>query len=57
MKTELKVSKQKYSLEKLVRSSKFAIRRDLLKSLVKDGEEITITEANQRIEKFLKGEK
>ena len=45
----------KFSKEQLMMAAVFANRRDVLGVVVGDGEEITVSEAKTRIEKFMKG--
>jgi len=46
----------KFTKEKLLKSTIFSNRKDALGVVVKDGEEITIKEAAERLEKFMKGQ-
>ena len=46
----------KFTKEKLLKATIFSNRKDALGVVVKDGEEITIKEAAERLEKFMKGQ-
>ena len=46
---------EKYSKEELKRAKRFKGREDVVEALVKKGEEITVSEAEKRINKFMKG--
>lgn len=45
----------RFSKKALLMSAIFANRKDVLGVVVNDGEEITVDEAQARIEKFMKG--
>lgn len=45
-----------YSKEQILSSAAFSQRRDILGVLIKDDEKITLTEVNDRLEKFMKGQ-
>lgn len=45
----------KYSKEQLVRSQRYANRRDLLGALLKDGKSYTFDEADDLLNKYMKG--
>ena len=44
-----------FTLEQLIAAEKFGNRKDMLKSILSDREEYTISEVEKRIEKFMKG--
>lgn len=44
-----------FTKEQLKTSAKYANRRDLLESLLKDGKEYTIATVDEMIKKFMKG--
>lgn len=44
----------KFPKEKILRAAVFADRRDALGVVIQDGEEITIEEAQARLDKFMK---
>ena len=46
----------KFSKEQLIRSDRFAKRRDLLGALLKDGKLYSIEEVETAIEHYMKGE-
>ena len=46
----------KFTKSKLLKSAVFFNRKDALGVVVKDDEEITVKEAAERIEKFMKGQ-
>ena len=46
----------KFPKEKLLKAAIFSNRKDALGVIVDDGEEITIEEAQARLEKFMKGQ-
>ena len=46
----------KFSKEQLIRSDRFANRRDLLGALLKDGKLYSIEEVETAIEHYMKGE-
>lgn len=45
----------KFTKEQLLNSAVFDNRKDALGVVIQDGEEITIQEAHERLEKFMKG--
>ena len=45
----------KYSKEQLVRSQRYAHRRDLLGALLKDGKSYTFDEVDDLLNKYMKG--
>lgn len=56
-KKEVKEAKEvKFTKDKLLKAAVFYNRKDVLGVVVDDGEEITIAEAAERIEKFMKGQ-
>lgn len=50
------VKEIKFSKDKLLKSAIFSNRKDALGVVIKDGEEVTIKEATERLEKFMKGQ-
>ncbi|GFI02293.1 hypothetical protein IMSAGC005_01121 [Lachnospiraceae bacterium] len=44
-----------FTLEQLIAAEKFGNRKDMLKAILSDREEYTISEVEKRIEKFMKG--
>lgn len=46
----------KFPKEQLLTAAIFANRKDALDVVIKDGEKITIEEAQTRLEKFMKGQ-
>ncbi len=45
----------KYTREQLLKSKKFSNRKDVLNIVVKDSEELSISEVETRIDTFMKG--
>lgn len=45
----------KFSKERLMNAAVFANRKDALGVIIRDDEEITIEEAQERLDKFMKG--
>ena len=46
----------KFPKEKLLKAAIFSNRKDALGVIIEDGEELTIEEAQARLEKFMKGQ-
>ncbi|MEG2050892.1 MAG: hypothetical protein RR012_01180 [Oscillospiraceae bacterium] len=46
---------EKFSKDSLLNAAVFANRRDALAVVIKDGEKITIEDAQERLDKFMKG--
>lgn len=55
VKKEPAVQAVKFPKEKLLTAARFANRKDALGVVIRDGEEITIEEAQARLETFMKG--
>ena len=51
---EVKTTESKYSKEQLLKSKKYANRKDLLGVLLDDEKEYSFTEVDAEIEKFMK---
>lgn len=51
---EVKTVESKFSKEQLLKSKKYANRRDLLGVLLKEGEEYSFTEVDNLIDEFMK---
>lgn len=49
------VKKKQYSKEALLKSNKFAHRRDCISVVLKDGVKYSIDEVEKAIDKFMKG--
>lgn len=49
------VKKQQYSKEALLKSSKYANKRDCISVVLKDGVKYTLDEVDKAIDKFMKG--
>lgn len=54
-KKETAAESVKFPKEKLLTAAIFSNRKDALGELIKDGEEITVEEAQARLENFMKG--
>lgn len=55
-KTKNEIKEVKFTKDKLLKSAVFFNRKDALGVVVNDNEEITIKEAAERIDKFMKGQ-
>mgnify|MGYP000801591664 CR=1 FL=1 len=44
-----------FSKEQILKSTAFTNRKDILTVLIKDDEELTLTEVQNRLDKFMKG--
>lgn len=51
----MKTSEQVFSKEQLKNSKKFANRKDLIEVLLEEGRQYSISEVEEKIEKFMKG--
>lgn len=54
MEKKTKIETVKFPKEKLLKSKMFENRKDALAVVIKDGEEISVEEANARLDKFMK---
>lgn len=54
-KKETAAESTKFPKEQLLKAAIFSDRKDALGVVIQDGEEITIEEAQTRLEKFMKG--
>lgn len=54
-KKETVVESAKFSKERLLTATIFLQRKDALGAVIQDGEKLTIEEAQNRLEKFMKG--
>lgn len=52
---ETTVEEQEFEKSQLLGSAKYAKRRDLLNSLLKDGEKYTFSQVDELVENFMKG--
>ncbi len=52
---EVEVKEERYTLSQLLAAEKFSNRKDLLKALLSDERQYSISEVEQKIEKFMKG--
>jgi len=48
-------SEPTFTKEQLIHSKRYAHKRDLLTALLKDGEALTLSQADEQIETYLKG--
>ncbi len=55
MENSKKTAERLFSKEQLVNSGKFAGRRDLLETMLKDGKQYSVPEVEKMIERFMKG--
>ena len=55
IKKETPADAVRFSKERLLTAAVFANRKDALKVVVKDGEKLTVEEAQDRLETFMKG--
>ena len=55
VKKETSVEPVKFSKEKLLGSVMFLNRKDALGVVIQNGEEVTLEEAQKRLDKFMKG--
>lgn len=53
--TDKKKSVEKFDKNQLLESERYQNRRDLVGALLKDGEQYSIEEVDDKIEKFMKG--
>ncbi len=53
---ETKKTNEKYSKKSFLKSKKYAHRRDILETIIKDDEQLTTMELEKRIDTFMKGE-
>lgn len=54
-KEQKEVAADKFTKESLLTATIFKNRKDALAVVIKDGEELTVEEAQTRLEKFMKG--
>lgn len=54
VKKEPNIKSAKFPLEKLLKAAVFSNRKDALGVVIHDGEEVTIEEAQSRLNKFMK---
>lgn len=54
-KTKEKVDEYKFTKKQLISSEQFKNNKDVLSVVINDNEELSIKEAQERIEKFMKG--
>lgn len=52
---ETQHKEQKFSKEQIAASKKYESRKDLINALLTDGETYTLKDADEKIEKYLKG--
>ena len=55
MENSKKTAERLFSKEQVVNSGKFAGRRDLLETMLKDGKQYSVPEVEKMIERFMKG--
>ncbi len=53
---ETKKTTEKFSKKSFLKSKKYAHRRDIVETIVKDNEQLTTMELEKRIDAFMKGE-
>lgn len=47
---------KRYTKEQLIASQRYADKRDLLEALLDDGKKYSLSDADSKIEKYMKGE-